>query len=29
MRLNLDLSKCAFDTETGVVHVPDSAKGSK
>lgn len=29
MRLNLDLSKCAFDTETGVIHVPDSAKGSK
>jgi hypothetical protein len=28
MRLNLDLSKCAFDTETGVVMVPDSAKGS-
>jgi hypothetical protein len=28
MRLNLDLSKCAFDTDTGVVMVPDSAKGS-
>jgi hypothetical protein len=29
MRLNIDLSKCAFDTETGAVHLPDSAMGGK
>ena len=29
MRLNLDLSKCSFDTETGLVIPPDSAKGRK
>lgn len=29
MRLGIDLSKCGFDTDTGVVVPPDSAKGKK
>lgn len=28
MRLNLDLGKCGFDAETGVIQLPDSAKGT-
>ena len=29
MRLNLDLSRCGFDAETGLVVPPDSATGKK
>jgi hypothetical protein len=29
MRLGIDLNQCGFDTDTGVVVPPDSAKGKK